>query len=53
VYRLKHLSPVKKCFPQKDWIIDAIHARILPLSWHTVTTQWNAAALLQRSKAGV
>jgi 2-oxoisovalerate dehydrogenase E1 component len=40
-------------FPQKEWIIDAIHERILPLPGHTVTTQWNDAALLQRSKAGV
>ncbi|MDR0713634.1 MAG: dehydrogenase [Bacteroidales bacterium] len=40
-------------FPQKEWIVDAIHERILPLSGHTSTTQWDDATLLQRSKTGV
>ncbi|MDR0815554.1 MAG: dehydrogenase [Bacteroidales bacterium] len=40
-------------FPQKEWIIDAIHERILPLTGHTATTKWNDEELIQRSKAGV
>jgi 2-oxoisovalerate dehydrogenase E1 component len=40
-------------FPQKEWIIDAIHTRILPLPGHTPTTQWDNETLLQRNKAGV
>ena len=26
-------------FPQKEWIIDAIHERLYPLSGHQVTTK--------------
>ena len=40
-------------FPQPDWIIDAIHERIVPLNGHTVKTNWSNDELLKRSKLGV
>ncbi len=40
-------------FPQKEWIIDAIHERLLPLAGHTVTTEQSEQALIDRYKAGV
>jgi 2-oxoisovalerate dehydrogenase E1 component len=40
-------------FPQKEWIIDAIHERVLPLEGHTVTTEQSEQALLDRYQAGV
>jgi len=40
-------------FPQKEWIIDAIHERLLPLSGHTVTTVQTGEELLRRAKNGV
>jgi len=40
-------------FPQKEWIIDAIHERVLPLAGHTVTTEQSEQALIDRYKAGV
>jgi 2-oxoisovalerate dehydrogenase E1 component len=39
-------------FPQKEWIIDAIHERIIPLAGHTTSTKWNDDELLRRSKVG-
>jgi 2-oxoisovalerate dehydrogenase E1 component len=40
-------------FPQPQWILDAIHERILPLQGHLVTTDWSEATQLKRSKSGV
>jgi 2-oxoisovalerate dehydrogenase E1 component len=40
-------------FPQKEWIVDAIHERLLPLSGHQVTTVQTADELLRRSRDGV
>ncbi|MDR1865465.1 MAG: dehydrogenase [Bacteroidales bacterium] len=40
-------------FPQKEWIIDAIHERILPLKGHTASTNWSDAEILRRNKHGV
>ena len=40
-------------FPQKEWIIDAIHERLLPLSGHTVTTEQSEQALIDRYQSGV
>lgn len=40
-------------FPQKEWIIDAIHERLLPLSGHTVTTVQTSGDLVRRSRHGV
>lgn len=40
-------------FPQPDWIIDAIHERVLPLKGHQSQTNWSDAELIRRGKAGV
>jgi len=40
-------------FPQKEWIVDAIHERLLPLSGHTVTTVQTGDELLRRAKNGL
>ena len=40
-------------FPQPEWILDAIHERILPLQGHTVTSDWSAREQARRSKLGV
>ncbi|MDR3334044.1 MAG: hypothetical protein LBT13_04020, partial [Treponema sp.] len=40
-------------FPQGDWIIDAIHERILPLKgYHPVTVQ-TTLDLMRRNRLGV
>jgi 2-oxoisovalerate dehydrogenase E1 component len=40
-------------FPQKEWIIDTIHERILPLPGHTPTTVQSYDTILQRNRLGV
>jgi len=40
-------------FPQKEWIIDAIHERILPLTGHQSSTIWTDAEILRRNRLGV
>jgi 2-oxoisovalerate dehydrogenase E1 component len=40
-------------FPQPEWILDAIHERILPLNGHRVTTDWSVATQLKRNRMGV
>lgn len=40
-------------FPQKEWIIDAIHTKILPLEGHTPENNFSTAERLRRSKLGV
>jgi 2-oxoisovalerate dehydrogenase E1 component len=40
-------------FPGKDWILDAIHERILPLPGHSSTTVQTAADLARRARKGV
>ncbi|TVQ22541.1 MAG: dehydrogenase, partial [Spirochaetaceae bacterium] len=40
-------------FPQKEWIIDALHERLLPLPGHVVTTEQTTSSLVERYKAGV
>jgi 2-oxoisovalerate dehydrogenase E1 component len=40
-------------FPQKEWILDAIHERILPLPNHAVTTLQTDDELLRRNRLGV
>jgi 2-oxoisovalerate dehydrogenase E1 component len=40
-------------FPQPDWILDAIHERILPLKGHQVKTDWSVATQLKRNRLGV
>jgi 2-oxoisovalerate dehydrogenase E1 component len=40
-------------FPQKEWIIDTIHERVLPLPGHRVTTDQGVTEMLRRSRRGV
>ena len=40
-------------FPQPDWIIDAIHERIIPLKGHQTTNNFTKAEKIRRSKLGV
>lgn len=40
-------------FPQKEWFLDAIHERLLPLPGHQVTTQQATGDILERNRAGV
>ena len=40
-------------FPQNDWIVDAVHERILPLPGHRSATVQTAADLARRSRKGV
>ena len=40
-------------FPQKEWIIDTIHERLVPLRGHTVTTVQTTGEILRRNKLGI
>ena len=40
-------------FPQKEWIIDSIHERILPLPGHVPTTVQNGSEILHRNRLGI
>ncbi|HVO44273.1 MAG TPA: thiamine pyrophosphate-dependent enzyme [Aggregatilineales bacterium] len=40
-------------FPQKEWIIDTIHERVLPLPGHQVTTVQATGEILKRNRRGV
>ncbi len=40
-------------FPQKEWIIDAVHERLLPLPGHQVSTDQSYSEILRRSRMGV
>ena len=40
-------------FPQADWIIDAVHERIMPLPGYTPVTVQTSGELLRRSRCGV
>ena|SRR5579864_2062114 len=40
-------------FPQKEWIIDTIHERILPLAGHKTTTVQTRNEMLRRSRLGI
>jgi 2-oxoisovalerate dehydrogenase E1 component len=40
-------------FPQKDWLIDAVHERILPLPGRTPATNQSTLELARRSRLGV
>lgn len=43
----------KEYFPQPEWIIDAIHERILPIDGHTPTSNQTDGELLRRNKLGI
>ncbi len=40
-------------FPQKEWIIDTVHERVLPLPGHTVTTDQSVPEMMRRDRRGV
>ena len=40
-------------FPQPDWIIDAIHEKIVPLKGHSVKSNFTRNEQIRRAKAGV
>ena len=40
-------------FPQKEWLLDAIHERIMPLKDHQPTTNQTLGELARRSRLGV
>jgi len=40
-------------FPQKEWIVDTIHERILPLPGHEPTTRQATSEILSRNRMGV
>jgi 2-oxoisovalerate dehydrogenase E1 component len=40
-------------FPQKEWFIDSIHERILPLPGHRPTTQQSTDEILLRNRLGI
>jgi 2-oxoisovalerate dehydrogenase E1 component len=40
-------------FPQKEWILDTIHERILPLPGHVCTTVQTTLDIARRSRQGV
>ncbi len=40
-------------FPQPDWIIDAIHEKILPLKGHTTKNDFSEKTIIDRNKNGV
>ncbi|MCA9835885.1 MAG: hypothetical protein KC422_03185 [Trueperaceae bacterium] len=40
-------------FPQKEWILDAIHESILPLEGHNVSTTQSAAEIVRRNCLGI
>ena len=40
-------------FPQKEWLIDAIHERIIPLNGHQAATNQTLGEMLRLNRAGV
>ncbi len=52
-----HITPAPELedlfFPQAEWILDAIHTRILPLPGHVPGANYTDGELLRRSKLGV
>ena len=40
-------------FPQKEWILDTIHERVVPLDGHSVTTEQGVGEMLRRNARGV
>jgi 2-oxoisovalerate dehydrogenase E1 component len=40
-------------FPQKEWIIDAVHERLFPLPGHTPATEQSDEELIRRYRKGV
>jgi len=40
-------------FPQKEWIVDTVHERILPLPGHVPSTEQTVPEMLRRNRLGV
>ena len=40
-------------FPQKEWILDTIHERILPLTNHKVSAVQNVEEIVRRNQLGI
>jgi 2-oxoisovalerate dehydrogenase E1 component len=40
-------------FPQAEWLIDAVHERLVPLAGHTVSTVQTDGEMLRRNRLGV
>jgi 2-oxoisovalerate dehydrogenase E1 component len=40
-------------FPQKEWIVDTVHERVLPLAGHVVTTNQSTGEMQRRDRRGV
>ncbi len=40
-------------FPQKEWILDAVHERIVPLPGHQLTTRQATREILVRNRMGI
>ena len=43
----------KSFFPQADWIIDALHEKIMPLPGHVPTNNFTEIEKVERAKAGL
>ena len=52
-----HVTPAPELedifFPQAEWILDAVHERIVPLPGHTPTSNQTEGELMRRSRLGV
>ena len=52
-----HITPAPELedlfFPQPEWIVDAIHERIVPLPGHVPTANYTDGELIRRSRLGV
>ena len=52
-----HITPAPELedlfFPQAEWIVDAVHERILPLPGHVPTSNWTDGELVRRTRLGV
>ena len=52
-----HITPAPELeslfFPQPEWIVDAVHERIVPLPGHVPTSNQTEAELLRRQRLGV
>ena len=52
-----HITPAPELedlfFPQPEWIVDAIHERIVPLPGHVPSSNYTDGELVRRSRLGV
>ena len=52
-----HITPAPELenlfFPQPEWILDAIHTRIVPLPGHVPSSNYTDGELIRRSRLGV